>query len=190
MKKLILGIGAAACLSTGVVALADPIHLMPVAVEKSSSALAGKFVSTANQAETAAFVALGNDAATVANGAGDVPTVAGSGPSSEGHGTAVVARDAAASEDVIALIVVAIENDVKAQVAAGVPTLSISTALTRASNTPNLSKNVAAAFGRVQTDLAQLFDQNAPGAIRGRSEGSVLPIAPVAAPAGAGYRAG
>ncbi|HTM82611.1 MAG TPA: hypothetical protein VLZ84_09730 [Asticcacaulis sp.] len=190
MKKIILGLGAAVGLSVAAVAVAAPAGLAPASVEKVSSSLAMKLVSTANQAEEAAFVALGSDAAAIANATGNGPSVAGEGASQPGQSAHATARDAAASEDVIALIVVAIENDIKAQVAAGVPTLSISTALTRASNTPNLSKNVAAAFGRVQGDLTKLFDQTAPGAINGRGKGYSLPVAPNGAPAGAGYRAG
>ncbi len=168
MNKIFLGLGAAVGLSVTAVAIAAPAGLMPVAIEKTSSSLAVKLVATANQAEEAAFVALGNDAATIANATGNRPAVAGEDATQSGQSAHATARDAAASEDVIALIVVAIENDIKAQVAAGVPTLSISTALTRASNTPNLSKNVAAAFGRVQHDLSDLFDQGAPGAVNGR----------------------
>jgi|GEM_PF-1959212 len=168
MKKIILGLGAAVGLSAAVVAIAAPAGLVHVTAEKTTSSLAVKLVATANQAEEAAFVALGSDAAAVAAAAGDRPAVAGEGAARSGQGTQAAARDAAASEDVIALIVLAIENDVKAQVAAGVPTLSIATALTRASNTPNLSRNVAAAFGRVQHDLSDLFDQGAPGSINGR----------------------
>ena len=190
MKKIILGLGAAVSLSVAAVAVAAPAGLAPTVTEKTSSSLAVKLVSTANQAEEAAFVALGSDAAAIASATGNGPAVAGEGASRPSQSAHVTARDAAASEDIIALIVVAIENDIKSQVAAGVPTLSISTALTRASNTPNLSKNVAAAFGRVQGDLANLFDQTSPGAINGRIRGSSLPIAPKGAPAGAGYRAG
>jgi hypothetical protein len=189
MKKIILGLGAAVGLTVAAVAVAAPAGLTQN-IEKASSSLAVKLVSTANQAEEAAFVALGSDAAAIAGATGNGPAVAGEGAGSTGQSTHATARDAAASEDVIALIVVAIENDIKAQVAAGVPTLSISTALTRASNTPNLSKNVAAAFGRVQGDLEKLFDQTSPGAINGRNRGGNLPIAPNGAPAGAGYRAG
>jgi hypothetical protein len=190
MKKIILGLGAAVSLSVAAAAIAAPAGVVPANVEKVSSSLAVKLVSTANQAEEAAFVALGSDAAAIAGATGNHPAVAGEGASQPGQSAHATARDAAVSEDVVALIVVAIENDIKSQVAAGVPTLSISTALTRASNTPNLSKNVAAAFGRVQGDLANLFDQTSPGAINGRIKGSGLPIAPKGAPAGAGYRAG
>jgi len=190
MKKIILGFGAAVGLSVAAVAIAAPAGLLPANVEKVSSSLAVQLVSTANQAEEAAFVALGSDAAAIAGATGNGPAVAGEGAGQTGRSTGASARDAATSEDVIALIVIAIENDIKAQVAAGVPTLSISTALTRASNTPNLSKNVAAAFGRVQGDLAKLFDQTSPGAINGHAKGYNLPIAPNGAPAGAGYRAG
>ena len=190
MKKIILGLGAVVGLSIAAVAIAAPAGVVPASAEKVSSSLAVKLVSTANQAEEAAFVALGSDAAAIAGAAGSSPAVAGESANQPGQSAHVTARDAATSEDVIALIVVAIENDVKSQVAAGVPTLSISTALTRASNTPNLSKNVAAAFGRVQGDLAQLFDQTSPGAINGRAKGNNLPIAPNGAAAGAGYRAG
>jgi hypothetical protein len=191
MKKIILGLGAVVGLSVAAVAIAAPAGVVPANVEKESSSLAMKLVSTANQAEEAAFVALGSDAAAIAGGAGDNgPAVAGEGAAQPGQSAHATARDAAVSEDVVALIVVAIENDIKAQVAAGVPTLSISTALTRASNAPNLSKNVAAAFGRVQGDLEKLFDQTSPGAVNGRNHGGNLPIAPKGAPAGAGYRAG
>ncbi len=190
MKKIILGLGAVVGLSVAAVAMAAPAGVAPASIEKESSSLAGKLVSTANQAEEAAFVALGSDAAAVAGSAGSQPAVAGEGAAQAGQSAHATARDAAVSEDIVAMIVVAIENDIKSQVAAGVPTLSISTALVRASNTPNLSKNVAAAFGRVQGDLQKLFDQTSPGAINGRSRGGNLPIAPTGAPAGAGYRAG
>lgn len=169
MNKIILGLGAAVGLSVAAVAIASPAGRVPDAIEKTSSSLAVKLVATANQAEEAAFVALGSDAAAIAPMAGNGPAVAGEGAAQTGRSAHATARDAGVSEDVVALIVVAIENDIKAQVAAGVPTLSISTALTRASNTPNLSKNVAAAFGLVQHDLADLFDQAAPGSINGRS---------------------
>ncbi|HTN40586.1 MAG TPA: hypothetical protein VLZ84_05500 [Asticcacaulis sp.] len=190
MKKMILGLGVVLSLSVAAAAIADPAGTAPASLEKESSSLAVKLVSTANHAEENALVALGSDAAAMASATGNGPAVAGQGSGQSGQGAHATARDAAASEDVIALIVFAIENDVKAQVAAGVPTLSISTALVRASNTPNLSKNVAAAFGRVQGDLAALFDAAAPGAVGGRIKGSALPIAPRGAPAGAGYRAG
>lgn len=167
MNKIILGIGTAVGLTVAVAAIAAPAGRLSDNVEKASSSLAVKFVNTANQAEDAAWVALGSDAAAVAAAAGNTPAVAGEAPVAQDKSVAAHATDAAVSEDVVALIVVAIENDVKAQVAAGVPTLSISSALTRASNTPNLSKNVAAAFGRVQTDLADLFDEYAPGAVDG-----------------------
>ncbi|CAM3245728.1 hypothetical protein [Asticcacaulis taihuensis] len=189
-KKIILGLGAAVGLALTAVAVAAPAGLMSQNVEKTSSSLAVKLVATANQAEDAAFVALGSDAAAIAGATSNGLAVAGEGNGQTGQSAHATARDAAVSEDVVALIVVAIENDIKAQVAAGVPTLSISTALTRASNTPNLSKNVAAAFGRVQGDLAKLFDETSPGAINGHSKGYSLPIAPNSAPAGAGYRAG
>jgi hypothetical protein len=169
MNKLILGLGAAVSLSVAAVAIASPAGRDVDAVEKASSSLAVKLVATANQAEEAAFVALGSDAAALAPLSGNGPAVAGEGAAQPGQSSHATARDAGVSEDVVALIVVAIENDIKAQVAAGVPTLSISTALTRASNTPNLSKNVAAAFGLVQHDLADLFDQAAPGSINSRS---------------------
>jgi hypothetical protein len=190
MKKIILGIGTALSLSMALAAVAAPAGPVASASDKVSSSLAVSLVNTANQAEQAAFVALGNDAAAVAGASGNTPAVAGEAATGSGEATGVAARDASVSQDVVAMIVVAIENDVKAQVAAGVPTLSISAALTRASNTPGLSHNVSAAFGLVRGDLADLFNQNAPGAVNGRSHQLTLPTAPSPTAVGAGYRAG
>lgn len=186
MKKNILGLSALLCASVAAVAVtAQPVN-PPVVSEELSANLAVKFVATANAAETSAHAAQGTDVAMTSQSgaAGDQgtggPAVVGSGPSSQNAGV---------EDDIVAAIVIAIENDVKAQVAAGASVADISAGLTRGSNTPGLSKNVYAAFGRVIDELAQLLEAGT-GATNPAGRGLTVPGAPGGAPAGAGYRAG
>lgn len=92
----------------------------------------------------------------------------------------------------IEAIVAGIESSVEAAVAGGNTGADISAALVKGGNAPNISPEVAAAFGIVQQKLASLLDKDKPGATGdgGGSGGVGVPTPPTPSVAGTGYVSG
>ncbi len=96
-------------------------------------------------------------------------------------------------DELIAVIVAAIEASVESAVAQGNSAADISSALVRGGNAPNISPEVAAAFGIVQQKLASLLEKDKPGATAGDGGGSGgvgIPTPPSPSVAGTGYVSG
>ena len=95
-------------------------------------------------------------------------------------------------DELRALIVAAIESSVESAVAQGNTGADIEAALVRGGNAPNISEDVAAAFGLVRQKLASLLDKNKPGSTgNGGGAGGVgVPTPPSPSVAGTGYNPG
>ncbi len=110
------------------------------------------------------------------------------------NGTEGSQRSAGVTDDkaIVQAIVQSITNEVLNEVRAGATADTISTAMNMASNTPGLSKDVAAAFGVVNGELAALTENAAKTGSVGAGTGAGnpdpnSPNPPAPAIAGTGY---